>query len=685
VDGYVWRIKYSFIGYGKGLYLKDNNGLIYVFGHLSALSDKLEKIVKEYQYAHAAYSFDNFYGPDSIPVEQGELIAFSGQSGYGAPHIHYEIRDRNNLPLNPLTNGFTLDDSYPPQIAGLGFICRDSASVHANGYRRIYADVEYDRDSRKYFVREPIPLFSPFGITVKSYDRIRPQGPTLNVYKTRLYIDEQLYFESDYEKYDYADTRDVDLCFDYPVLIENNKDWQLMYIPEGKKYDGSKSVLNGGGIFGIGGRDEHGLHAVRGEFVDASGNTAILEFRFAYLPDFPVYDAVWANDSTCYLEADYNLKKLDIKDITVTAMHNRGQWKPFGKENYDIRTNGDIHLHLPGGAQRPNALKVDLFGESGWRTTGCHVIVNEPAGAGYTLDYEPLDNGIQFRLSSDIEISSPPYIDIAFEDGYVQRIPTRQYAINKYAAFFKAGVIRSPIIRFDVIDPRGERVAASVPAQVMYCGNDPMRVHESSLNEFGVVFSGGDFYIPTYLELVKERGSFPNRKEQVFPVYSVRSKAIPLADHMTVSYELGGEPSEKLGFYRLTDKKQWFWLGHSIENGKIVSESRLLGTFAVLRDTEAPRVSGLNPGDGKTVKNPNPMISCRVSDDLSQMGDDSLVTILLDGEWLIPEYDPETEILKTQPRRKLPDGKHMLEIKVSDRVGNSRTVSTDFIINTGKQ
>ena len=681
VDGYVWRIKYSFIGYGKGLYLKDNQGFIYVFGHLSRLSDGLERLVKEYQYKNRSYSFDNFYPPDSIPVRQGELIAFSGQTGYGAPHIHYEVRNPNNMPLNPLTNGFVLEDRYPPQISGLGFISQDTSAMHPNGYRRIYSDIEYDRDGHRYFVRKPIPLFVPFGVTIKAFDRIRSQGPTLNIYQGKLYIDETLYYEIAYDKYDYAETREVDLSFDYPVLIENNKYWHLMYIPEGKRYDGSKSLFNHGGVFGKGGGDETGLHQARAEFTDASGNKASLEFQFVMLPKFPLYEPVWINDSSLYLEADYNPEKLDIEEVRLYGLQSGYNWHPLEPGSYSILQNGDIQLNLPNDNSRPRALKSELTGKSGWQTIGCYVVIEEAEAKEYTFAYETLDGGIRFHISSGKAVASAPFVDIVFDDGYIERIKTTPFEINKFAAFYRAGVIRSPIVRFDIIAPDDQRVLASVPVNIMYAGNNQMRTHEGMLNEFRAIFSGGDFYTPAYLEIEKERKGFPNRREQVFPVYTVHPKALPLADYMTVAFELEEASPANIGLYRLNDKDRWVWLESRIENGLISAESRLLGTFAVLNDTKPPRISRVYPGKGKTTDQALPQISCRVEDDLSGIGSDKQVTMLLNGEWVVPEYDPETGILKTEPKSPLQEGRHTVQITVTDRSGNSKSTDSYFFVN----
>jgi hypothetical protein len=135
----------------------------------------------------------------------------------------------------------------------------------------------------------------------------------------------------------------------------------------------------------------------------------------------------------------------------------------------------------------------------------------------------------------------------------------------------------------------------------------------------------------------------------------------------------------------LNDKGRWLWRENIRSRGKITASSYLLGTFALIKDTESPRVKNIYPPDGKTVFTAWPQISCTITEDLSGIEDHENIKIHLDGNWLIPEYDPETKIMKTLPDRKLGDGRHNLKIEVSDRAGNSRTVQTHFFVNTKRK
>ncbi|RME31760.1 MAG: M23 family peptidase, partial [Candidatus Zixiibacteriota bacterium] len=55
VDGYVWRVKMAYDGYGKGLYVKGDDGYVYVLAHLSRFVPAIERPVKLAQLAARRY------------------------------------------------------------------------------------------------------------------------------------------------------------------------------------------------------------------------------------------------------------------------------------------------------------------------------------------------------------------------------------------------------------------------------------------------------------------------------------------------------------------------------------------------------------------------------------------------------------------------------------------------------
>ncbi|MFQ6009391.1 MAG: M23 family metallopeptidase, partial [Candidatus Zixiibacteriota bacterium] len=63
VDGYVMRVRTSYRGYGKALYIKGDDGYIYVFGHLSNFTTKIDQPLKAAQLAARRYYQDLTFPP----------------------------------------------------------------------------------------------------------------------------------------------------------------------------------------------------------------------------------------------------------------------------------------------------------------------------------------------------------------------------------------------------------------------------------------------------------------------------------------------------------------------------------------------------------------------------------------------------------------------------------------------
>ena len=102
-DGYVSRIVVSSFGYGSVLFVTHPNGFVTVYAHLEKFNYTIGKFVKELQYKRQSFDIEYKPSPYQFPVTNGQLIAYSGNSGSsGGPHLHFEIRDTSNNLYNPL-------------------------------------------------------------------------------------------------------------------------------------------------------------------------------------------------------------------------------------------------------------------------------------------------------------------------------------------------------------------------------------------------------------------------------------------------------------------------------------------------------------------------------------------------------------------------------------------------------
>ena len=105
---------------------------------------------------------------------------------------------------------------------------------------------------------------------------------------------------------------------------------------------------------------------------------------------------------------------------------------------------------------------------------------------------------------------------------------------------------------------------------------------------------------------------------------------------------------------------------------------RTLGRFALLADVVAPRVELLQPKKNAKLKDRRPLLRARVEDLQSGIGREEDISLELDGQLLIVEYDPEAEEIRAQPTDALAVGQHEWTVRVRDMGGNERVRKSAF-------
>ena len=120
-DGYIYRISVSPVGFGNAIYIRHPSGYSTVYGHLEGFRPEIENWVKTQQYDKKSFQITLYPAKDQFPVRQGEVIAYSGNSGGSAgPHLHFEIRKSDDeKPVNPLLFDFGMVDNIKPVIEKL--------------------------------------------------------------------------------------------------------------------------------------------------------------------------------------------------------------------------------------------------------------------------------------------------------------------------------------------------------------------------------------------------------------------------------------------------------------------------------------------------------------------------------------------------------------------------------------
>lgn len=255
-DGYVWRIRTTCYGNGKSLYIKGDDGKIYTFLHLSGFEPKIfEKIFAE-QLKTLRYTQDVFLEPTDIRVKREELVAYAGKTGTDVSHLHYEVRDKNNCPTNPLMS-HTLSDDEPPKIKRIALV---PIGVNSTVEHKTRPAMKTPRSGAVEFSAS-----GKVGIAVEIEDKIPPSNYELAPYKVVLNRGEEVLFAVEMRGFCY-ESRAIAFLVYKQGLPEQGKFLRL-FSPDVSPLSSVSLWTKQGGILSIAGAEELSLQAC-----DFSGN-----------------------------------------------------------------------------------------------------------------------------------------------------------------------------------------------------------------------------------------------------------------------------------------------------------------------------------------------------------------------------------------------------------------------------
>ncbi|HLZ16907.1 MAG TPA: M23 family metallopeptidase, partial [Cyclobacteriaceae bacterium] len=171
-SGFISKAIVGAYGYGHVLFLTHPDGNVSVYAHLDQFQGKVADYVLAKHYEKKSFELDLQFTPDQFPVNRGDTIALSGNTGGSSgPHLHFEIRNDKNEALNPLNFKFDeIKDMLPPvaQKIALRTVGIDSRINGRNGRTEFHLI----RNGANYFLPYEIPARGRIGIELLAFDRM---------------------------------------------------------------------------------------------------------------------------------------------------------------------------------------------------------------------------------------------------------------------------------------------------------------------------------------------------------------------------------------------------------------------------------------------------------------------------------------------------------------------------------
>jgi len=655
-NGYISRIKTSFWGYGKALYLKLNDGRYAVYGHLQRFSPEIEEYVRRQQMKEKRYYRDINFHPGQFPVKKGGYIALSGQTGAGAPHLHFEIRNRDNITVNPLKDYYNLPDSRSP-VADYIVVKRYKSYGLAN-----YHDMEFlklNGENPNLLVTDTVAIYGQAVFAVSAYD---PNGGyNYGLYGASVILDGSEIFSFEHNHLDYSTGSQIDYVRDnsLKMLVEKNKGikadndknafYRLYIQPDDRQlfysdYGYPDGIIDAENI-------ASGIHSLLVNLVDISGNDCRIQL---YLKKAkfkkPVVTNVYTDSISYILELGSfpasHKPQIQVRKAPYLPYNTIPAYFNIFERTVKFLSSNDAYDY--------RVRIIDEYSDfSPW------VVFNPRANSSEIIPYADFLEIIvpKTNLAALGDFKSQ-YLDVLpLNDDYIKVLAP---VLNSNGFFEPELILKSGIDGFYIFDSGGIACSPDSTVRLQVLKNqlyDPaiMQVTEPVFNGAG----GYTFDILPADLLFKDEAIIQVEKRQ-----------------------LALKVSHSSLYYYSYKKDKWYFIGEKSDDF-IQGVTRGGGKFGVLVDDTPPRIWRIRPKNNSKTKNRTPLLSCKITDDLSGFKKEIQFEMTIDGIWVPAYYDIDEKDFSYQVRNPLKTGWHTLHITVFDNQGNRSSTISRFKV-TGK-
>lgn len=344
-DGIIHRIAIGPTGYGKVIYLKHDDGSYSVYAHLLRFEKSIQQLADSLRFQDYSFEIDRNLEHLNIEVKQGEVIALSGASGIGPPHLHFELRTPDHRPFNPLLTNLRVKDTIAPKFSNISVEPLSITST-IEGSNRIYT--KRARKKNNNYTFGTIDVSGPVGLGVDVFDQANEVYNAYAVYELKMYVDGELLFHSKVDSFSYHESNQMFVDRVYPILKESRSGFQRLYVADGNTLPFYKNIGDSGRL-----NLPEGTYEVKIVANDFFGNTGEANLQLRVKPESENLkkatlvaskkDTSLNIENWTWFESWVNIPQSDLSSLTIAELGDNEALK--SQTNFKNRNGARVKLN----------------------------------------------------------------------------------------------------------------------------------------------------------------------------------------------------------------------------------------------------------------------------------------------------------------------------------------------------
>lgn len=658
-DGYVVSVSVSPYGYGRFLVLRHSDGYYTTYAHLRSFNPTLERLVHDEQMRKGKFSVRLKFEPHQISVRKGELVAYSGESGAGSAHLHFEIRDENFNPVNPLLcpDIKEIGDTSPPIFRQLAVAPLDTKSFVDYEFSPQLFRARYIKRG-VYEIPEVIRCTGIVGFEIDAQDKSAASRYMRGIYKIEFQVDGQTLFQSARNKFPVNDTREIGLDYDWILWRQHRGEFEKLYIGQGNTLPFYSSASAYNGVVSSNEISE-GSHTFKIFATDFSGNTSELSGTFV-LNHPPAVEIRGIVHERLHVFIP-NLEKVQSVEIGTRKLSAvRWHTEEFAIKDFTVRHDS---LLIPVDAVSYDVVRLTAKNMWGTKSFPSYFFLKRSHGSAHVwIEKEIGDTFLKLSVLSDIPFTYPPFAEVQ-QGGMIAVVPLHAVTETRYDGVYRLSDSYSGTSFIKAYCETGvRRIEAFDSFEINSITPDHGGTLSSDDGSFVAEFPSGAVYAPMHLQVKKI--------DAVTYAIEPHDQLLCSGYTVTLHYPTDYDGGRNIALY-MRDRGGWSFT-HAEHDARshafILRNEHSLGTFGLFTDTEAPVIRRWRASRYNSTN--RPLFSFSVRDNFSGIDADE-INIFMNGERIISEYDPEKRIVFFNPFETVPPGHYSVSIEVKDRAGNA--------------